>query len=107
MQNKILRQVLLKQLCDYFRFDYDELMPIQAQQMLYIHDWVARNHQKVFLKDILYEISLLQTTLTERGRRRRLAELYWQSKMNSITQSGRYDTTTLKPPVQAFKIDYY
>lgn len=93
---------LLRPLCDEFRLDYHAITHIEQVEMLYIYERLAQQMATEDFKQITREINALRKQLRAGGRTRSLYTIFRYIQANEMTESGRYDFNTLRPPRSSF-----
>lgn len=99
-------QIVLKQLCDYFHLDYEDVTYVETVEIMYIYRYIAGTAEEDFAR-ALEEIKKLHAQVRGRSKRRRLYELFNYCQSQRINHSGKYDTSTLRPPMQLVIPDNY
>jgi len=105
MKEKVVKKVLLSELCRYFRLDYEEIEGIDEIKIIYIYNKISQNSDHNDLASILEELDTMNIHI--RNRRKNLNSIYYHLKMDSMVNSQRYDMSALKPPIRFWRFDDY
>lgn len=95
------KEKITRELCTYFHIRPETVTYTERVELLYIYRHMLHVTGQVDIVGVMPEIMKLRNATNSRKNRDKLHEVFSICQLRELTECGRYDTTTVRPPGQS------